>query len=88
MVLQTENVQQPERGLSFFSLTSLVIANMIGAGVFTTSGFALGDLGTPGRVLLAWLVGGGVALGGAVQVMLLESPCYSRLGTEIAKQGG
>jgi APA family basic amino acid/polyamine antiporter len=38
---------------------------MIGAGVFTTSGFALADLGTPGRVLLAWLVGGLIALCGA-----------------------
>jgi len=47
------------------TLVGLVIANMIGAGVFTTSGFAMGDLGTPWRVLAAWLVGGGLALCGA-----------------------
>jgi len=80
VVLQTENVQQPEQGLSFFSLTSLVIANMIGAGVFTTSGFALGDLGTPGRVLLAWLVGGGVALCGALS--------YGALARRLTDSGG
>ena len=38
---------------------------MIGAGVFTTSGFAMGDLGSPAYVLAAWLVGGIVALMGA-----------------------
>ncbi len=38
---------------------------MIGAGVFTTSGFALGDLGSREFVLLAWLIGGFIALCGA-----------------------
>ena len=48
------------------SLTALVIGNMLGAGVFTTTGFAMADLGSPGWVLLAWLVGGALALCGAV----------------------
>jgi APA family basic amino acid/polyamine antiporter len=52
--------------LGLFSLVCLIIANMIGAGVFTTSGFALGDLGSAGRVTAAWLVGGAIALSGAV----------------------
>ena len=50
----------------FFSLVCLIIANMIGAGVFTTSGFALGDLGSANRVMAAWIVGGIIALAGAV----------------------
>jgi amino acid transporter len=49
-----------------FSLVCLIIANMIGAGVFTTSGFALGDLGSANRVMAAWVVGGIIALAGAV----------------------
>jgi APA family basic amino acid/polyamine antiporter len=53
-------------GLGLPSLVALVVANMIGAGVFTTSGFALGDLGSPAYVLLAWVVGGLVALCGAL----------------------
>ena len=53
------------------TLLCLVIANMIGAGVFTTSGFAMGDLGTPGRVLAAWLIGGGLALAGAMSYGML-----------------
>jgi APA family basic amino acid/polyamine antiporter len=48
------------------TLTCVVIASMIGAGVFTTSGFALADLGSPQRVLLAWILGGVIALCGAV----------------------
>jgi hypothetical protein len=39
---------------------------MIGAGVFTTSGFALADLGSREYVMLAWLVGGLVAVCGAL----------------------
>ncbi|QIK39010.1 amino acid permease [Caldichromatium japonicum] len=38
--------------------TLLVVATMIGTGVFTTSGFLLRDLGSEPAVLLAWLVGG------------------------------
>jgi hypothetical protein len=40
------------------TLVFLVIANMIGAGVFTTSGFALSALGSPFRVLSACGLGG------------------------------
>jgi amino acid transporter len=39
---------------------------MLGAGVFTTSGFAMGDLGSPSYVLLAWFIGGILAWCGAV----------------------
>ena len=55
----------PGRRIGLATLTGLVVANMIGAGVFTTSGFAMGDLGSPAYVLAAWLVGGIVALMGA-----------------------
>ena len=55
----------------FWTLTFLVIANMIGAGVFTTSGFALQDLGSPHLVVLAWAVGGAIAVTGAISYGLL-----------------
>jgi APA family basic amino acid/polyamine antiporter len=66
--------------LGIVSLVSLVIANMIGAGVFTTSGFALADLGSPHRVMLAWLIGGLVALCGALS--------YGGLAKRITESGG
>ncbi|MBN1238606.1 MAG: amino acid permease [Gammaproteobacteria bacterium] len=52
--------------LGLVTLTALVVGNMIGAGVFTTSGFALADLGSPYRVLAAWVIGGLLALCGAL----------------------
>jgi APA family basic amino acid/polyamine antiporter len=71
---------QHEASFSLLSLTALVIASMIGAGVFTTSGFALGDLGTPDRVLWAWAVGGGIALCGALS--------YGALARRMTESGG
>jgi len=62
------------------SATALVIANMIGAGVFTTSGFALADLGRPEPVLLAWLIGGGLATCGALS--------YGALARRLPLSGG
>ncbi len=53
---------------------------MIGAGVFTTSGFALADLGSREFVLLAWLVGGCIALCGALS--------YGALGRRFPESGG
>ena len=47
------------------TLVCLVIANMIGAGVYTTSGYTMAALHTPARVLLAWAIGGLIALAGA-----------------------
>lgn len=52
--------------LGLYTLIGLVIANMIGAGVFTTSGFAMGDLSSPIQVITAWFIGGCLALCGAL----------------------
>lgn len=67
-------------GFSLLTLTCLVIGNMIGAGVFTTSGFALADLGTPHRVMLGWLIGGLIALCGALS--------YGGLARRMTESGG
>jgi amino acid transporter len=66
--------------LGLLSASSLVVASMIGAGVFITSGFALADLGDPWRVLAAWLIGGIVALCGAL--------CYGSLARFFVESGG
>ncbi len=58
----------------------LVVANMIGAGVFTTSGFSLGSLQSPFWVMLAWLVAGVIAICGAAS--------YSALGVHFRESGG
>ena len=64
----------------FWTLTFLVIANMVGAGVFTTSGFSLQDLGSPHYVVLAWAVGGLIALAGAYS--------YGQLVKAMPESGG
>lgn len=69
-----------EDRLGVGSLTGLVVGSMIGAGVFTTSGLALSDLGSPDLVMLAWGVGGVLALSGAVS--------YGGLVRHITDSGG
>ncbi|HAL41477.1 MAG TPA: amino acid permease, partial [Gammaproteobacteria bacterium] len=54
---------------SFFSSRTaimLVIANMVGTGVFTSLGFQLLDIQSPFVILLLWSVGALVALCGAL----------------------
>lgn len=68
------------RSLGLVSLTSIVVANMVGAGIFTTSGLLLRDLGHPLLMLILWLVGGLVALCGALS--------YGELGAAFPQAGG
>ncbi|MGA3201003.1 MAG: amino acid permease [Bryobacteraceae bacterium] len=68
------------RQLGVVSATALVVSNMIGVGIFTTTGFLAGDLGTPKLVLSIWVVGAICALVGAI--------CYSELGVNLPSSGG
>src|SRR5512135_3644845 len=69
-----------ERKLGLFPLTNIVIANMIGAGIFTTSGLLMKDLHSPAVMLALWLFGGLIALCGALS--------YGELGAAIPHAGG
>ena len=42
------------RQLGFFSATALVISNMVGTGIFATTGYMAGDLGSAGLILACW----------------------------------
>jgi APA family basic amino acid/polyamine antiporter len=66
--------------LGLYSAVALVISNMIGTGIFTSTGFLAGDLGDPKLVLVIWLVGAVVALAGAFS--------YSELGINFPASGG
>src|SRR2546423_11117579 len=68
------------RRLGFFSATALVISNMVGTGIFATTGFMAGDLGSAGLILAAWAVGGLFAAAGALS--------YSELGVNFPRSGG
>lgn len=75
-------VTEPRAGLGLLTLSALVVANMVGAGVFTSSGFALATVGSPGRVMLAWwlcgvwAIAGAVAYGGLVRRLPLSGGEY------------
>jgi len=68
------------REIGLFSATILVIANMVGTGIFTTSGFILAEVGSARALLLCWLFGGIFALCGAL--------CYGELGARFPRAGG
>ena len=53
---------------------------MIGTGIFTTTGFLAGQLGSPWIVVSIWVVGAVCALAGAF--------CYSELGINFPSSGG
>jgi len=61
-------------------VTAIVIANMIGTGVFTSLGFQLLDIRSGFVLLLLWAVGGLVALCGAMT--------YAELGAALPRSGG
>jgi APA family basic amino acid/polyamine antiporter len=68
------------RQLGVVSATALVVSNMIGTGIFATTGYLAGDLGDATLVLSIWLVGAVCALAGAF--------CYSELGVNFPSSGG
>jgi APA family basic amino acid/polyamine antiporter len=68
------------RQLGVFSAAAIVVSNMVGTGIFTTSGFLAGDLGSPVLVVGIWLVGALMALAGAL--------CFSELGINFPRSGG
>ena len=59
---------------------TLVIANMIGTGVFTSLGYQLLDIRSAPVILLLWTLGGIIALCGAL--------CYAELGAALPRSGG
>ncbi len=73
-------VRSNASGLGLATLSALVVANMVGAGVFTSSGFALEALGNPGRVMLGWCVCGLWAICGAL--------AYGALASRLPLSGG
>ncbi len=68
------------RELTIISATALVVSNMIGTGIFTTTGFLAADLGRPALVLGIWIVGAVVAVAGCL--------VYAELGINLPRSGG
>jgi amino acid transporter len=74
------NTQNNSPEIGIWTLASMVVANMIGIGVFTSSGFSLQDLGNPARVMLAWWLCGVWAIAGSI--------AYGALVSRLPMSGG
>jgi len=70
----------PRRTVSFVTASSIVIANIIGTGIFTSLGFQLADIQSGFPLLMLWVIGGIAALCGAL--------CYGELSAALPRSGG
>jgi APA family basic amino acid/polyamine antiporter len=68
------------RRIGIFTAGCLLVSNVVGSGIFTTTGFMARDLGDPGLILAIWVFGALLALAGALS--------YSELGTALPVAGG
>lgn len=68
------------RHLSVWTAASFVIASMIGTGVFTSLGYQLVDIQSIFPLIMLWVIGGIIALCGALS--------YSELATLYPRSGG
>ncbi len=68
------------RRLGLFSATMAVVGGIIGGGIFRTPAAVAERVGSPALILGAWVVGGAVALLGAL--------CFAELGQRRPRAGG
>lgn len=68
------------RRVGGFTAGCLLVSNIVGSGIFTTTGFMARDLGDPSLILSLWLAGALLALAGAI--------CYGELGAALPQAGG
>ena len=66
--------------IGWFTASCVLVSNIIGGGIFTTTGLMARDLGDPMVILLLWFVGALFALGGAM--------VYGELGAALPHAGG
>ena len=72
--------QNLERKLGLFPVINIVIANIIGAGIFTTTGYLMDFLGNPVLMISLWFFGGLIAFCGAL--------AFGELGATFPEAGG
>ena len=66
--------------ISLLTATCIVVANMVGTGIFTSLGFQVGDLPSGFAIVALWIVGGICAMCGALS--------YAELGAALPRSGG
>lgn len=79
-LLSNNNQTTYARKLNLFDGTMVVVGGIIGAGIFLNPSIVAQRLDTPFLVLLAWAIGGAIALIGAL--------CFGELGSRRPQAGG
>lgn len=84
-IVRTTGIRQrlsvtSERRAGIPAATALVVANMVGTGVFISLGYQLLDFNSAPPILLLWVLGGLIALCGAL--------CYAELARIMPRSGG
>lgn len=68
------------RKVGLATCVALVVANMVGTGVFTSLGFQLQEIPSRTAIMLLWALGGVISLCGAL--------CYAELSATLPRSGG
>jgi APA family basic amino acid/polyamine antiporter len=66
--------------MSLRSATAVVVASIIGTGIYTSTGYQAASVGNPALIYALWILGGALAFCGAV--------CYGELGAMMPHAGG
>ncbi len=66
--------------IGWVAAASLVVSNMVGSGIFTTSGYLLQNLRSPWLLLVIWAAGGALAVAGSLS--------YAELAASLPQVGG
>lgn len=69
-----------KKSVGLVTAISIVVANMIGTGVFTSLGYQVVDIKSAFALIMLWIVGGVIALFGALS--------YGELGVALPRSGG
>jgi APA family basic amino acid/polyamine antiporter len=69
-----------QRSLTLFGAVMLVVGNVVGAGIFTTSGILASHIDHPAGFIFVWVVGGVLTIAGALT--------YAELGAMFPRAGG
>ena len=68
------------RSVGLAACAALVVANMVGTGIFTSLGFQVGEIPSRPAIMVLWTLGGVLALCGAL--------CYAELSAALPRSGG
>ena len=80
MTTKTKAIPTVDPTVSWTTATAIVVADMVGVGVFTSLGFQVSALNSPFVLLFLWFLGGIIALCGAF--------CYAELAAMFPRSSG